>query len=122
MSAHMTFRIIAPAEYSPMNSLWAHGGGSVYVVQEPSGVPIKIGSSWHPGRRLPVLQCGNPRRLSLAFIASTETLPGARLAEDQLKRRFASAVIINEWFEIEATKVLEALFDLYLVSLEARRA
>ncbi len=42
----------------------------LYVIREEESTNFKIGIARHPTRRLSVLQCGNPRRLSFFAVFS----------------------------------------------------
>lgn len=87
------------------------GKCNVYVVQEESDGPFKVGIAGHPIRRLSTLQCGNYRRLHLiAVYAGTPSV-----CADTEKRclRFFGAPKGSEWFYADRDRLMSFL-DAYV--------
>jgi len=69
----------------------------IYFIEEGGGTYVKIGYSTNPKKRLPDLQPGNPRELSIIRI-----VPGGKDLERALHAMFSSTRRVGEWFLITA--------------------
>ena len=78
----------------------------IYVVAESEFGPCKIGFAERTQHRLGCLQCGNHRKLTLAFEMEC---PNYRMAEKIAHRRVLRKQLRGEWFDITVVEAINAV-------------
>jgi hypothetical protein len=77
----------------------------VYVAMMEDSKRIKVGISKHPEERIKQLNVGNPEKLILTHVF--KATDAGYLSETKMHRKLKEHNIRSEWFEPEATKLLE---------------
>jgi hypothetical protein len=75
-------------------------GNFIYVISAEITVPVKIGISANPLKRLRDLQCASPERLELVA-----TFPGSHYVERNVHDFLAPARLQGEWFELTPSQI-----------------
>ena len=87
-------RTIKPDDCPGQKEIWDEW--SLYIIEEKDTGIFKVGTTWHPKRRISALQAGNPRKLSFKaiFVGSKED---CCLIEKKILSKFASSRLCGEW-------------------------
>jgi len=81
----------------------------LYVIQEEDSGPVKIGIAANAVERRVTLQGGNPRKLIIRAIYRGADKANVAAIEKALHAHFATARVVNEWFDIEPEVVCELI-------------
>lgn len=88
----------------------------IYFILQQSArinhIPVKIGLSNNPKRRLKALQTGNPRKLTLRGTVKTSSRRDAFALERQLHSKYKDKSINGEWFLLPRGEVEACLNEL----------
>jgi hypothetical protein len=95
-------------------SLWSKAyqaqtfaGPTIYVMEEEGGL-VKIGVATNPFRRLAMLQCGNPRKMTLRAVYAGSRSDCFAL-EKEILAAFADARVLGEWIKTPADGLISIL-------------
>ena len=103
-------RTIKPEECPRRNETWQHEW-ALYLIEENDTGLIKVGTAWHPRRRLSTLQCGNPRHLSLKYIF-VGSRSDCRFLEKTLLSWMSKDRLVGDWVSISADRIMEEINNL----------
>lgn len=103
-------RRIDPEDCPSIQSLWGFDIWTLYLISEFGHSFYKVGTAWHPRRRMSNLQCGNPRKLSIAvvFIGNREDCVEI---ESSILDRFAFQRASGEWVQASLDEIVAAIDD-----------
>jgi len=86
----------------------------VYIIQSggATNMPIKIGMSDNPDKRIKQLQTGNPELLRIIAIIECKSREHASLVEKTFHREMTDKNILNEWFSPKKGAALKAILNM----------
>lgn len=98
-------RSVHPAEWDALARMSSYNRTDLYLIQEGSIGPVKVGIARNVFLRMSDLQAGNHRRLALRSLWVAEERALAVIAEAAVLQRFAGARILGEWLDASPAEV-----------------